>query len=240
MRNMKVTEIKGFILAVVQLLSCIRIFEIPMDCSTPGFPVPHHLPEFAQIHVHWIRDAIQPSHPLPPTFPFAFNLPQYQGLFQWVSFSHQVAKYWSFSISHSNEYSGLITLRIEWLDLLSVQGTLKILLQHHSSKPSILQDLAFFIVRVSHPHMTTGKPQLWLGGLLLAKWCLCFLICCLGLSYSLPSKEQESSNSWLQSPSAVILEPKQWECHHFHFSPFYLPWSDGTKCHDLSFLNVEF
>ena len=151
-------------------------------------PCPHHLLDFAQTHVHWISDAIQLSHPLLPSFPPALNLPQHQGLFQWVSFSHQVAKvlelqHQSFQwIVRTDEYSRNITLKIEWFDLLSVQGTLKILLQHHSSKPSILRDLAFFIVQLSHPYMTTRKPQLWLDRSLLAKWCLCFLICCLGLS----------------------------------------------------------
>ena len=112
-----------------------------MNCSMPGFLVHHHHPELAQTHVHWVGDAIQPSHPLSSPFPPALNLSQHQGLFQWVSTSKQVAKNWnfSFSISPSNEYSGLIAFRMDWLDLLAVQGTLKSLLQHHSSKASILQ-----------------------------------------------------------------------------------------------------
>ena len=130
-----------------------------MDCSTPGTPVPHHLPEFAQIHVHWIGDAIQPSYPLLPTFPFAFSLSQHQGLFRWVRSLHQVAKILEFQvhISPSNEHPGLISFRMDWLDLLAVQGTLKSLIQHHSSKASILQRPAFFIVQLSHPYMTTWK-----------------------------------------------------------------------------------
>ena len=103
----------------------------PMNCSTPGLPVHHQLPEFTQTHVHWVGDSIQPSHPLSSPSPSAFNLSQNQGLFKWVSSSHQVArKYWSFSfnISPSNEYSGLISFRMDWLDLLVVQGTLKSLL----------------------------------------------------------------------------------------------------------------
>ena len=118
----------------------------PMDSSTPGFPVLHCLLEFAQTHVHWINDAIQPSHPLLPPSPPAFNLFQNQGLFQWVGSSHP--KYWgfSFSIRPSNEYSGLISFRIDWFDVLAVQGTLKSLLQHHSSKASILQCSAFFMI----------------------------------------------------------------------------------------------
>ena len=93
-----------------------------MDCSTPGFPVHHQLPELAQTHVHQVSDAIQPSHPLLSPSPPAFNLSEHQGLFQWVSSSHQMAKYWSFSftISPSNEFSGLISFRIDWFDLLAV------------------------------------------------------------------------------------------------------------------------
>ena len=131
----------------------------PMSCSTPGLPVHHQLLDFTQTHVHWVSDAIQPSHPLSSPSPPAFNLSQHQGLFKSVSSSHQVAKYWSFSfnISPSNEYSGQISFRIDWLDLLAVQGILKSLLQHHSSKASILWHSAFFIVQLSHPSMTTGK-----------------------------------------------------------------------------------
>ena len=125
----------------------------PMDCSMPGFAVLHHLPELAQTHVHWVSDAIQPSRPL--SFPSpAFNLSQHQGLFQWVSSSHQVAKV---SISPSNEYSRLILFRIDWSDLLSVQGALKGLFQLHSLKASILWHSAFLMVYLSHLYMTTGR-----------------------------------------------------------------------------------
>ena len=131
----------------------------PMDCNVPGFPVRHQLPELTQTHVHRVSDAIQPPHLLLSPSPPAFNLSQHQGLFQWVSSLHQVAQVWSFSFSVSpfNEYSGLISFRMDWLDLHAVQGTLKSLLQHHSSKASILQYLAFFPVQLSHPYMTTGK-----------------------------------------------------------------------------------
>ena len=109
-------------------------------CSTPGFPVLHYLPEFAKTHVYWVSDAIQLPHPLSPPSPLALNLSQHQGLFQRVSSSHQVAKHWSISlsISPSNEYSGLISFRIDWFVLLAVQRTLRSLLQHHGSKASIL------------------------------------------------------------------------------------------------------
>ena len=130
-----------------------------MNRSTPGLPVHHQLLEFTQTHVHWVGDAIQPSHPLLSPSPPAFNLSHYQGLFKWVSSSHQVAKILEFQlhISPSNEHPGLISFRMDWLNLLAVQGTLKSLLQHHSSKASILLCSAFFIVQLSHPYMTTGK-----------------------------------------------------------------------------------
>jgi len=130
-----------------------------MDCSTPGLPVHHQLPEFTQTHVHWVCDAIQPSHPLSSPSPSTFNLYQHQGLFSEPVLCIRWPKYWifSFSISPSNEYSGLISFRMDWLNLLAVHGTLKSLLQHLSSKASILWHSAFFIVQLSHPYMTTGK-----------------------------------------------------------------------------------
>ena len=137
-----------------------------MHWSILGLPVHYQLPESTQTHVIWVSDAIQPSHPLsspsPPLSspsPPTFNLSQHQGLFKGVSSSHQVAKYWSFSfsISPSNEHSGLTSFRMDWLDLLAVQGTLKSLLQHHSSKASILWCSDFFIVQLSHLFMTTRK-----------------------------------------------------------------------------------
>ena len=117
--------------------SCPTLCDL-MDQSTPGLPVHHQLPELT--HVHWVGDAIQPSHPLLSPSPPAFNPSQHQGLFKWVSSSHQVTKVLEFQppISLSNEYSGLISFRMDWLDFLAVQGTLKSLLQHNSSKASIL------------------------------------------------------------------------------------------------------
>ena len=131
----------------------------------PGLPVHHQLPEFIQTHIHQLSDAIQPSHPLsspsPPTF--AIRWPNY-----WFQLQHQ-----SF-----NEHLGLISFRMDWLDLLAVQGTLKSLLQHHSSKASILQHSAFFMVQLLHSYMTTGKTIALTRQAFVAK-CLCFLICSL-------------------------------------------------------------
>ena len=131
----------------VQLLS-----HVCRDCSTPAFPVHHQLLELTQMQVHQISDAIQPSHPLSAHSPPAFNLAQHQGLFSWKFFASG-----GFSISLSNEYSGLISFRMDWLDLLAVQGTLKTLLQHHSSKASILRGSVFLTVQLSHTHMTIRK-----------------------------------------------------------------------------------
>ena len=124
----------------------------------PDFPVKCQLLKPAQTHMHLISDAIQPSHPVSSPSP-AFNLSQHQGIFSWVSSLHQVAKVLEFQlhISPSNEYSELISIRIGWFDLLAVQRTLKSLLQHYSSKASILRCSAFFIVQLSHSYMTTGK-----------------------------------------------------------------------------------
>ena len=132
-----------------------------MHCNMPGFPVFHHLLEFAQTHVHWVNDIIQLSHPLSPPSLLALNLSQQQELFQWVSYLYQVAKLWSFSfsISPSNEYSGLISFRMDWFDLLDVWETLKSLLQRHSSKVSIVCHSTFFMVQLLQ-YMTAGKDKI--------------------------------------------------------------------------------
>ena len=130
-----------------------------MNCSTPGLPVHHQLLEFTQTHAHWGGDAIQPSHPLSSPSPPASNPSQPQSLSNESALRMWWPKYWSFSftISASNEHPGLISFRMDWLDLLAVQGTLKSLLQHHSSKASILRCSDFFTVQLSQPYMTTGK-----------------------------------------------------------------------------------
>ena len=151
------------------------------------------------------------------------------------------SKYWSFSfsISPSNEHTGLISSRMDWLDLLAIQGTLKNL-QHHSSKASILQLPVFLIVQLSHPYMTTGKTidltkQTFVGKVMsllfnmLPRLVIAFL-----------PRSKCLLISWLQSPSAMTLEPQEKKvCHCFHCFPIHLPWSDGTRCHDLCFLNVQ-
>ena len=125
-------------LSSVQSLSVVRLCD-PMNCSTPGLPVHHQLPEFTQTHIHRVSDAIQPSHPLSSPSPPAPNPSQHQSLFQRVNSSPEVAKVLEFQLQHQSfQYSGLISFRMDWSDLLAVKGTLKRLLQHHSSKASIL------------------------------------------------------------------------------------------------------
>ena len=130
-----------------------------MDCSTSGFLVHYQLSKLAQTHVHSVGNAFQPSHPLSSPSPPPFNFPSIRVFSNESVLLIRWPKYWSFtfSISPSNEHSGLISFRMDWLDLLSVQGTLKNLVQYYSSKASILWLSAFFIVQISHPYMTTGK-----------------------------------------------------------------------------------
>ena len=153
------------------------------------------------------------------------------------------SKYWSFSfnISPFNEYPGLISFRMDWLDLLAVQGTLKSLLQHHSSKVSILQCSALFTIQFSHPYMTTGKAIALTRQIFVGKVMSLLLNMLSRLVITFLPRSKHLLISWLQSPSAVVLEPpKIKSCHCFHCFPIYLPWHDGTRCHNLSFLNIEF
>ena len=180
-----------------------------MDCITPGLPVHHQLPEFTQTHVHRVGDGIQPSHPLSSPSPPTFNLSQHQSLFNESALSITWPKYWSFSfnISPSNEHSGLISFRMDWLALLAVQGTLKSLLQHHSSKASILRCSAFFLVQLSHPYITAVKT------IDLTRWTFVGKVMSLlfnmlfRLVITFLPRSKRLLISWLQSPSAVILEP---------------------------------
>ena len=210
----------------------------PMDCSTPGLPVYHHLPEFAQTHVHQV---MMPSNHLILCCPLLLPPSIFPSIrvFSNESVLHiRRPKYWtfSFSISPTNEHPGLISFRMDWLDLLAVQGTLKSLLQHRCSKGSIFQRSAFFIVQVSHPDMTTGKTialtrQTFVGKVnTLSRFVMAFL-----------PRSKRLLISWLQSPSAVILEPIKIKSLTVSIgSPIYLSWSNGTGRCDRSFLNVEF
>ena len=184
-----------------------------MDCRMPALPVHRQLPEFTQTHVHQVGDAIQPSHPLLSSSP-AFNLSQHLGLFQWVRLGITWPKYWSFSfrISPSNECSGLISFRMDWLDLFAVQGTLKSLLQHHSSKASILQHSTFFIVQLSHPYMTTGKTIALTWQTFVDKVMSLLLNMLSRLVITFLAWSKPPLISWLQPLSTVIWEPSCVSC----------------------------
>ena len=153
----------------------------------------------------------------------------------------RLPKFWSFSfsISPSNEYSGLIYFRIDWFDLPEVQGTLRSLLQYHSSKASILRCSAFFIVQLSHLYLITGKTMALTRRTFISKVMALLFNMLSSLVIAFLPRSKHLLISWLQSPSAVILEIKKIVSHCFHCLLIYLPWSDGTRCHDLSFLNVE-
>ena len=186
----------------------------------------------------WCHPAISPSVPfllLPSIIPSIRVFSNESALpIRWQ-------KYWSFSlnISPSNEYSGLISFRIDWLDILAVQGTLKSLLQHHSSKASILWLSAFFIVQNSYPSMTTGKTIALTRRTFVDKVMSLLFSMLSRLVIAFLPRSKCLLISRLQSPSVVILDLKKIVSHYFHCFPTYLPWSDGTRCHDLHFLNVE-
>ena len=180
-----------------------------MNRSTPGLPVHHQLPEFTQTHVHRVGDASAISSSVTPFSSYPQIPPSIRVFSNESTLRMRWPKYWSFSfsISPSNEHPGLISFRMDWLDLLAVQGTLKSLLQHHSSKASILRHSAFFRVKLSHPYMTTGKTialtrQTFVGKVMsvifniLARLVITFL-----------PRSKCLLISWLQPPSAVILEP---------------------------------
>ena len=182
-----------------------------MNCSMPGLPVHHQLPESTQTHVYCVSDAIQPSHPLSSHSPPAFNLSKHQGLFKWVSSPPQVAKILEFQLQHQSLQWTPRTdpFRMDWLDLLVVQGTLKSLLQHHSSKASILQHSALFIVQLSHPYMTTGKTIACTRQTFVDKVMSLFFNMLSRLVITFLPRKKRLLISWLQSPSTVILEPRK-------------------------------
>ena len=180
-----------------------------MDCSTPGLLVPHQLLEFAEVHVHCIGDAVQPSHPLIHSSPSALYLSQHQGFFQWVVCLHQMIKILELQLQHQTFHLGLISLYIDWFHLLAIQGTFRSLLQQHCSKASVPWGSAFFTVQLSQLYMTTGKTialtiRTFVHRVMsplfntLSRFVIAFL-----------PRSNCLLISWLQSPSTVILEPKK-------------------------------
>ena len=181
-----------------------------MDCSTPGLPVHQQLLESTQTHVHCVCDAIQPSHPMLPLLLWPSILPSIR-VFSNESVIHiRGPKYWSFSlnISSSSEHPELISFKMDCLDLVAVQGTLKGLLQHHSSKPSILRRSAFFTVQLSHPYMTSGKAIALMRRTFVGEVMSLLFNMLSRLVITFHPRSKRLLISWLQSPSAVILEPQ--------------------------------
>ena len=212
----------------------------PHGLQHARLPCPSPAPRVVQTHVRWVGDVIQPSHPLSSPSP-AFNLSQHQGLSNESVLHIRWPKYWSFSFSSSlsSEHSGLISFRIDWFDLLAVPGTLKSL-QHHNLKTTILQHSAFFMFQLSHLCMTTGKTIALTTQTFVSKVRSLLFSMLSRIVIVLLPRSKRLLISWRQSPSAVILEPRKnnvWHC--FHCFSIYFPWSDGTGCHDLRFLNVE-
>ena len=212
----------------------------PMHCSMPGFPVHHQLPEpIKPMSIELVLPSYHTilCHPLlllPSIFASFRVLSNESVLIRWP-------KYWSFSFSiiPSKEHPGLISFRMDWLDLLAVQGTLKSLLQHHSSKASVLWRSAFFTVQLSHPYMTTGKT------IALTRWT--FVGKVMSLLFNMLSRlvitflptSKHVLISWLQSPSALILEHRKIKSDTVSTVSVHFPLNDETGCHDLHFLNVE-
>ena len=181
-----------------------------MNYSTPGLPVYHQLPEFTETHVHRVSDAIQPSHPLSSPSPPAPNPSQHQSLpVSQLFASGGQSTGVSALASFLPKKSGLISFRIDWLDLLAVQGTLKSLLQHHSSKASVLRCSAFFTVQLSHPYMTTGKTIALTRRTFVGKVMSLLLNMLSRLVITFLPRSKRLLISWLQSSSAVILEPRK-------------------------------
>ena len=207
-----------------------------MDCSTPGFPVLQPLLELAQTHVHWIRDAIQQSYtlssPSPPALSCLKSFPASGSFLMTRLFAPGDQKYWSFSfsISPSNEYSGLISFRIDWFDPFAIRGIPKSLLKHHNSKASVLRCSAVFMVQLSHPYMTTGKTIALTTWTFFGKVMSLFFNILSRMVIAFLPRSKHLLMSCLQPPSAVILEPKKINYISVSLFPhlFAMKWWDQT------------
>ena len=223
----------------VQLLSCVQLFPIPCSAACQAsLSITNSRSLLKLMSI----DSVMPSNHLILCHPLVLlpSICPSIRVFSNESVLHiRWPKYWSFSISPSNEYSWLISFRIDWFDL-AVQGTLRSLLQHHSSKASILQHSAFLMVQLSHPYMTTEKSIALTRWTFVSKVMSPLFNTLSRLVTAFLPRSKHLLISWLQSASAVILELKKIVSHCFHCFPIYLPWRDGTRCHDLSFFNMSF
>ena len=236
----------------MEKLYSVQFRPVQFSCSVMSNSLRLHGPQYARppcpsptpgVHSNpcplsrWCHPTISSS-----VVPFSSRLQSFptSGSFQMSQFftsGGQDIGSFSFNISPSNKHSGLISFRMDWLDLLAVQGTLKSLLQHHSTKASILRRSAF---QLPHPYMTTGKTIAFTRWTFVGKVMSLLFNMLSRLVITFLPKSKRLLISGLQSPSAVILEPSKYKVSHcFHCLPIYLPWSDGTGCYDLSFLNVE-
>ena len=230
------------LISSVQSLSHVRLFATPrMAACQASLSITN---SWSSLRLTSIESVMPSSHLIPchPLLLLPSIPPSIRVFFNESTLRMRWPKYWSFSFSiiPSKEIPGLISFRMDWLDLLAVQGTLKSLLQHHSSKASILQHSAFFTVQLSHPYMMTGKTIALTRWTFVGKVISLLLNMLSRLVITFLPRSKSLLISWLQSPSAVILEPpknKVWHC--FHCFSIYFPWSDGTGCHDFPFLNVE-
>ena len=234
---LKVTQFSS-----VQSLSCVWLFATPRTAACQASLFIYNSWSLLKL---MSTESVMPSNPLILCRPLLLllSIPPSIRVFSNESvLCTRWPKYcsFSFSISPSKEYSGLNSFRMDWLDLHAVQGTLNSLLQHHSSKASIFQCSAFFIVHLSHPYMTTGKTIALTTWTFVGKVMSLLFNMLFRLVITFP-RSKRLLISCLQPSSAMILEPLPNKvCHCFHCFPIYFPWSDGAGCHDLSFLNVEF
>ena len=225
---------------VVQSLSCVSLH--PHGLQHTRLPCPPLSPGFC-LNSRPLRQWYYPiSYPPPPSSPFAFSLSQHQALFQWVVSSHRCPKFWSFrfSVNPSDEYLEPISFRIDWFDILAVQGTLKSLLQHHSLKTSILWCSAFFTSNC-HTYTWLLEKNIDFTVYTLFDKMMSWPLNMLSKLVSFPSKEQVSFNFMAAvSVCSDFGAREKKNLSLFPIFPFYLPWSDGSRCHNLSFLHVEF
>ena len=228
--GMKVRGALDHITTSVQFSSVMSDSLQPHGLQHATLPYHHQLLELTQTHIHWVDDAIQTSHPLLPLSSSAFDLSQHQGLFQWVSSSHQVAKVFKFQLQHQSfqRIFSVDFFRIDWINLLAVQGTLKCLIQHHSSKASVLWWSAFFMIQFSPPYVTTGQTIVLTTWNFVSKVMSLLFNTLSRFAIAFLPRRNCLLISWLQSLSSVILSPRKESLSLFPLFPhlFAMKWWD--------------